>query len=178
MNQRFRGSCLALLLTFAALPATPQKKASPQATEAERNALYTEESIGGLRVGSPEKEVLKAIACKVQRGREQLEGATGDYVEDWKFPGCGVTLGMGSERKGGKKSVRSIAVTSPCAFQTKLGIRIGSTEAEVIQAYGRFRDEEWTKKGESFVAGSVYGGLIFTLTGGKVTKIFLGAAAE
>jgi len=28
------------------------------------------------------------------------------------------------------------------------------------------------------VAGSVYGGVIFTFTGGKVSRIFIGAAAE
>jgi hypothetical protein len=62
--------------------------------------------------------------------------------------------------------------------QTEKGIRIGSTEQEVNEAYGRFRNAEESKQGEVFVAGSVFGGLIFTFQQGRVSKIFIGAAAE
>jgi hypothetical protein len=37
---------------------------------------------------------------------------------------------------------------------------------------------EDSQPGVQFVAGSIYGGLIFTINQGRVEKIFLGAAAE
>ena len=43
---------------------------------------------------------------------------------------------------------------------------------------GKVRDKEQSVPGATFVAGSVYGGVIFTFTGGKVSRIFIGAAAE
>jgi len=58
-------------------------------------------------------------------------------------------------------------------------MRIGSTEREVVEAYGRFRDpEEDSEEGRSFVAGSVYDGMIFDFQDGRVIRIFLGSAAE
>ena len=47
-----------------------------------------------------------------------------------------------------------------------------------MTAYGRDRNAEESQVGSLFVAGSVYGGLLFTFEAGRVTQIFLGAAAE
>ena len=85
---------------------------------------------------------------------------------------------MGSERKAGPKVVESITIKSPSKLVTSRGIHIGSTEGEVIQAYGQCRDQETSKKGEQLVAGSIYDGMIFNFKDGKVVSIFLGAAAE
>jgi hypothetical protein len=178
MNRKIRILVAGLMLAGGTCLALPQGKAPAPATEEERAALFTQEQVGDLRIGMSQADAAKAVPCRVQRGKEVFEAATGDYVQDWRYPPCGLTFKMGSGTKGGPKTVQSITVTGPSTLQTKRGIRIGSTEQEVVQAYGRYRDEEWSKKGESFVAGSVYGGLIFTFTGGKVSKIFLGAAAE
>lgn len=143
--------------------------------------LLTEERIGTLYVGMPEAEVKKAISCRASRGREILEHATGEWVAEWKYPDCGIILKMASEKKRAPKSVSSITVSHPCTLATKQGIRIGSTEEEVLKSYGQYQDEEsllFSTKGEQFVAGSIYGGMIFTFKKGRVTGIFLGAAAE
>ena len=178
MNCRIRFILLAFIATSLALQTLPQGKSAPQASEEERAALMMEERLGELRIGSSEADVQKLVPCKVKRGKEVLEAATGDFVQEWDFPECGVRLRMASEKKGGAKSVQSISVVAPSALRTKRGIGIGSSEEDVVKAYGRFREEEWSKKGETFVAGSIYGGLIFSFSGGKVSKIFLGAAAE
>lgn len=139
----------------------------------------SEERIGGLRLGMTEKALRGRIPCQPQKDRETFEEATGEYVQTWRFPECGIELKMGSIRKGGGKVVRSIVVVSPSQLRTGRGVRIGSTEAEVIEAYGRFRDPEYdTENKEVFVAGSVYDGLMFDFKEGRVTRIFLGAAAE
>jgi hypothetical protein len=139
---------------------------------------YLKEKIGELRIGLPEKEVKKLISCKPKLGKDQLAAADGEYHQTWKYADCGIELDMVSEKKGRSKSIGTITVTSPCTMQTTKGIRIGSTEQDVIKAYGRFKNQEDSEQFESFVAGSIYGGLIFDIKQGKVNSIFIGAGAE
>lgn len=134
--------------------------------------------IGSLRLGEAQKDLGAAIPCKPAKGKEQLEGATGDYVETWKYTACGVTLKMSSPSKGGSKTVSGIAITGPSNLRTEKGIHVGSTESEVVKAYGQYRDSESSVAGRTFVAGSVFDGIMFTFKSGRVVEIFLGAAAE
>jgi hypothetical protein len=137
------------------------------------------ERLGPLRLGMPEAEVLRRIACPPRKGREVHEGATGDYVQNWHMQGCGLTLKMAGPRRGSPKSVAAITATAPCRLATGRGVGIGADAAAVTAAYGRFKDEEGlSKPGETFIAGSIYGGLIVTFENGRVAEIFLGAAAE
>ena len=145
---------------------------------ADEFALLKEEQIGNLRMDLSEKEVKKRIDCQLKRGPEEFAEYDGQYHQSWEYPDCGITLGMVSEKKGHSKSIDYIEVTSPCTLQTKRGIRIGSTEQEVIKAYGRDRSAENSKPGEYFVAGSIYGGVVFDFHNGRVSKIVLGATAE
>jgi hypothetical protein len=57
-------------------------------------------------------------------------------------------------------------------------VGIGSTHAEVEQAYGPERDATSSEKPTVFVAGALYGGLVFSFDQGRATGILLGAAAE
>jgi len=157
---------------------TAQAQEEPQGA-AENQFNTSGERIGGLRLGMPEKEFQSLIPCKPQKGKEIYEGGTGEHVQTWRYPECGIALKMSSERKGGAKSIASITITAPSKFATGGGIHIGSTESEVMKAYGQYRDQEWdVKKTNQFVAGSIYDGIIFNLKDGKVVRIFLGAAAE
>jgi hypothetical protein len=56
-------------------------------------------------------------------------------------------------------------------------MRIGSSYAEVQEAYKKDIDPEATDKTQITV-GSVYGGIIFSFKNDKAEKIFLGAEAE
>ncbi len=167
---------LAVMLMSVALPAWSVHGSQ----DTEGISFNTDdERIGRLRLGLTEQAVRGSIPCMPQKGREIFEGATGEHVQVWKFPDCGVELKMSAERKGGRKVVRAITITSPSDLKTGRGMRIGSTEREVVEAYGRFRDpEEDSEEGRSFVAGSVYDGMIFDFQDGRVIRIFLGSAAE
>uniref|UniRef100_B8HR91 Uncharacterized protein n=1 Tax=Cyanothece sp. (strain PCC 7425 / ATCC 29141) TaxID=395961 RepID=B8HR91_CYAP4 len=156
---------LAVSLSFAAF-------------SADEFTLMQQERIGKLRIGLPEAEATKAIPCKLKRGPEQFWGADGAYHQEWKSVDCGITLGMVSEQKGSAKTIASITLVSPSPLKTKRGIRIGSTEQEVMAAYKPDWNREESSPSKQFVAGSIYGGLIFSFTNGKVSRIFLGAAAE
>lgn len=137
------------------------------------------ERIGELRLGLAAEGVATVVPCRPEKSREIYEGATGDSVQTWKMPGCGLELKMSGQHKGGKKTVAAITVTAPSELATSLGIRVGATEAEVVSAYGRYRDKDGvSKRGRTFVAGSIYDGLIFDFKNGRVTRMFLGAAAE
>ena len=111
-------------------------------------------------------------------GKDTLWEATGDWVQEWRYLSIGLELAMASDKKSGPKRLLSITATQGCTFATKRGISIGSKEAAVNQAYAKDRDKEQSVPGESFIAGSVYGGVIFTFKAGIVTDIFIGAAAE
>ena len=114
---------------------------------------YDKEQIGKLHLGLSAKEVKQIIPGQPARGPEQLWGADGAYHQEWKYPAAGITLGMVSEKKGGPKSIERITLTSPSTLATSKGIRIGSTEAEVNKAYGRFRNAEDSKAFDCFDRG-------------------------
>jgi hypothetical protein len=140
-------------------------------------ALMGKERIGSLRIGLPEGNLKQAINCKVTREPEQFWGADAAYHQTWKYADCGITLDMISEKTGAPKFISSIALTKPSRLRTMRGIRIGSSAKAVMKAYR----SDWNIENSTsdvFVAGSIYGGLIFNFQNGKVSKIFLGAAAE
>jgi hypothetical protein len=139
---------------------------------------YAQELIGKLHIGLAEADVRQIIPGMPTRSAEKWWGADGQYHHEWHYADGGITLGMVSKTKGGLKSIESITITSPSLLQTQRNIRIGSTEAEVVKAYGRFRHAEDSKPGEIFVAGSIFGGIMFTFQQGRVSRIFIGAAAE
>jgi hypothetical protein len=139
--------------------------------------LLRKEKIGNLRIDLPEKEVKTAISCKEKRGADKLWGADGAYHQEWAYADCGITLDMVSDKKRGAKKVAAITLIAPSTLSTQRGIRIGSSTQEVMKAYKPFWNEEESDSNQ-FVAGSIYGGLIFTHKKKKVSGIFLGAAAE
>ncbi|MFO1129036.1 MAG: hypothetical protein U1E66_11470 [Rhodospirillales bacterium] len=140
--------------------------------------LLREERIGPLHIGLGEKEAIAAIPCPVSRGKETFLEATDDYGQKLSFPACGVELDVVSSGKGEAKSVTAIVISQPSQLATSRGIRVGSSEEEVLEAYQPFLDRSATRRGKTIVAGSIYGGLIISIAQGKVSEIFLGAVAE
>lgn len=143
-------------------------------------AWFDGERLGELRLGLPAEEVIELLGQPVERSRIEEEAATGDFVQTWEYPDRGLHLGMAASSKAGPQSLNAITAKSPCALATRLGVAIGSTRADVEDAYGAVRDRENVDPDDrsSFVAGSVYGGIIFRFDGDTVSEIFMGAAAE
>jgi hypothetical protein len=139
---------------------------------------YGKEQVGKLHLDLSAKEVRQIIPGQPTSGPEELWDADGEYHQEWRYTAAGIILGMVAKKKGGPLSIWSITITSPSTLQTQRGIRIGSTEAEVVKAYGRFRSAEDSRPGEFFVAGSIFGGVMFDFQQGRVKRIFIGAAAE
>lgn len=137
-----------------------------------------QEAFGKLALGQKADEVVALLGKPESKGKDIMWEAIGEWVQEWRYPKQGLRLNMASEKKGGAKTVLMISASRGCEFATKRGVRIGSSEAEVRKAYGAVEDKEASVRGESFVAGSVYGGVIFHFEKGRVTEIFIGAAAE
>jgi len=139
------------------------------------------ESLGQLRLGLADNEVRAIVPGEPQKGADVYRGATGAYAQEWRYPAQGITLDMMSSAARGGKVIGSITVGAPFPLKTQRGIAIGSSQAEVLRAYGKFRAqdaEDMAPSGDRFVAGSIHDGMIFTFSEGKVSAIFLGAAAE
>jgi hypothetical protein len=148
------------------------------ANETATEAMLRTESLGGLRLDLPEKAVLKLLGPPAKRGALVLQEADGNYVQDWHYPDKGIELLMSAgEKKSGAKAIANITASAPCTFATKKGIKIGDAENAARKAYADHVDREMSDP-DALVVGSIYGGIIFNFTKGKVSRIFFGAAAE
>lgn len=139
--------------------------------------LLKTETLGGLTLGSTESAVIAALG-RPAKAREERWEADGAYHQDWHYPNKGATIGMVSAKAKGAKAVDSILATAGCTMTTRRGIGLGSTEKDVIAAYRDSYSKEESTPGESVVIGSTYGGLVLTLENGRVSRLFIGAAAE
>ncbi len=131
--------------------------------------------IVGIRLDSPETVITALLGQPASKSPSVEEGATGDVVSTWSWPAAGVTAKMADV--DGLHFVRSLTITSPSQLGTAEGIAVGSTEAQVRAAYGDRINTEESRPG-MIVVGSIFGGLLVTLTDGVVTELFVGAAAE
>lgn len=160
-----------LELTQKAIPTDTDKQSDPF-------ALMLEESLGELKINLPATEVIKLLGNPVEKGKSQFWDADGLYHQDWYYPEEGIIINMTAEEVNKEQIINSITLKSPSQLKTKRGITIGSSIDEVILAYSGEEDSNNPMSDEYFVAGSVYGGLIFTFENNYVSRIFLGAAAE
>lgn len=166
-------------LTFAAVFAIPH--ALNAQNDEKTEAMLKAENLGGLTLDLSEKAVLEKLGKPEKKGKVVLQGADDMYVQTWDYPSKGLSLNMTSAKKTGPMTVASFSAVAPCKSATAKGIAIGSPASAVRKAYGAFENQEEGKqlgKSDIFVAGSIYGGIIFDFSGGKVTRIFFGAAAE
>ena len=168
-----------VLALIAASALSGQELREPSRDATERGfSLMNKESLGSLKLEMSAKDITSLLGKPEKTGKDIEWEALGEFVQQWSWPESGIVAEMVSGKKGGNKKVLMFTAKAPWDKATSKGIRIGSTEAEVRAAYGAYEDKEMSKPGSSFIAGSVYGGLQFTFTKGKVTAVFFGASAE
>lgn len=164
-------------LAGLALFALATASAAQQKTEDAAFKFMKSERLGALKLDMTGAEIAKLLPAKPARAREQLWGADGQYHQKWSYRAQGLTLGMVSEKKGAAKTLESITCAARCTLKTSRGIGLGSPLADAQKAYAAEFNKEESKPGV-FVAGSIYGGLVLNFKAGKVSAMFLGAAAE
>lgn len=132
------------------------------------------ESIGPLKIGMGQNNIETFIQIQPNRGKqEEWEHIDGCFHQEWDYKELGIQLGMVSDQEDSLRTIEQIYVTSPCAFATTKGIRIGSSEEDVKKAYGLYCSDE-SEPGKTYIAGNIYDGITFTLDKGRVISIFLG----
>jgi hypothetical protein len=131
------------------------------------------------------KNLIKTLGNPNKKSKPQIWGADGLEHQTLNYNSHGISLDMVTENK--KQSVKSITVTSPSKFKTLNGIKIGSTNKDILRVYKDALNPEESDLAKlnsnntskySVTAGSCYGGIIIVLKNNLVTKIFIGAAAE
>jgi len=173
MNRIVRGGLAVVAAIALALPALAQQK-----SEDELFKLMKSEKIGDLKLEMTEAQVKQLLPAQPARAREQLWGADGQYHQKWTYAPQGLRLSMVSEKKGAAKTLESIECSARCTLKSTRGVGIGSALADVQKAYAAEFNKEESKLPGIFVAGTIYGGLIFNFKAGKVSVMYLGAAAE
>ncbi|MCW6036567.1 hypothetical protein K4A83_09875 [Spirulina subsalsa FACHB-351] len=140
--------------------------------------LMQSETLGGwLKVGLPASAIVDQLGDPPQKGEAVFWGAIGTYVQQWDYPSQGINLQMESEESDGEQRVLHLTLSSPSNLKTRQNIGIGSFRTEVEQAYQEY-GQVTPDNPNTFIAGTVYGGIIFEFEDDQVTHIFIGAAAE
>ncbi|MFN8240230.1 MAG: hypothetical protein U0X39_05695 [Bacteroidales bacterium] len=138
--------------------------------------IMSKESLCGLRIGMNMKEAGPMLGPKSSETEAEISQVDGSKHKTVRYDTNGTEFDV-IVNTDGSETIYKITATAPSSFKTMKGIGIGSSIEEVRKAY-----EEYIKPGESdenfIVAGTVYGGLMFRFENGKVTSIFIGAAAE
>jgi len=143
-------------------------------------ARWEDETLGPLRLGMSEAEIVSAIGEPVSRPGFQEMEATGDRVATWMWPELGIELSMVEVE--GRPTIAAIILRAPCGFVASHGgVSVGSAREDVIAAYADLpvhEDDdprEDPARPERFVIGNAYARLAYTFTNGRVSGIFLGS---
>lgn len=136
------------------------------------------ESFGDIKLSQPSTALIKILGEPDNKTKAIEWEADGLMHEDWTWKSKGLIINLSFEIKDASTlQVFSIKAKAPCTFKTKANIGIGSSYAEVQEAYKKDINAEESNK-EQVTVGSIYGGIIFTFRNDKVESVFLGAAAE
>lgn len=143
--------------------------------------LMQKEGFGALKLGMVNTNVLQLLGSPDSTTTEVYWGADDAYHSDWIYAEKGIRIGLtrvgGDSSEESLKMIDRISIYAPCALTTARGIGINTRIEAVKQAYKK-AIESSEVQGGYLVAGSVYGGLIFTFKNDQVETIFLGASAE
>jgi hypothetical protein len=151
----------------------------PTPTEEEEGDLMTTERIGPLKIGKTALEIQKEIGNPEQRTKFEISPVDGLNHQTWTYDKQGIELGMIKDDQGAI-ILNSYKIYVSCIYETSRGIHLGSLDTEVLENYKNYiaSDDHEAEDDASIIAGSVYGGVIFEITAGVVTRIYVGAAAE
>jgi len=132
---------------------------------------------GWLRIGVEQKTIIDSLGIPDNKGEDEYWGATGTYVQEWKYKALGLILYMESGEFEGNKKVFIIEVVSPSSYKTSKGVGIGATMDFVLKKYANEINEEESDQ-DVIIIGSIYGGTCFFIKEGKVNNFIIGALAD
>lgn len=140
--------------------------------------LLSGEKLFVLEDAETEKEILKLLGRPEKKSKAEEWGADGLIHQQWFYGKMGIAVDFVREETSGAGKAGSVTLSAPSPKKTSRGIGIGSLQKEVLEAYGAEFNREESLLPDTIIAGSVFGGLVFTMKDGRVESIFIGAAAE
>lgn len=138
-------------------------------------SLMGQEAIGPVRIGMSSDRVVKALGHPDSKSLSVVSEVDAKPHQRWFYKKQGLVLDMISE--SAKQKVDTVTVSAPSTLKTKRGVGIGANKDSVLTSYAAEIDPS-PADGQTIVAGTVYGGLIFGLEKGRVISLVLGAVAE
>lgn len=172
---------LIVILIFSCQNSSKSNEINSQELKSKTDTVldYSESEIIGdwIRQEVDGQVVIDELGLPEQKGEDKYWGATGTYVQNWDYTSLGISFEMESINQNEAKKVFSITIFAPCKLTTSQKVGIGTTKDIVLDKYSSHIDKSNSNE-NIIVVGSIYGGTIFTLENGVVSKIFIGAIAE
>ncbi|CAN5916186.1 hypothetical protein BH11BAC7_BH11BAC7_10600 [soil metagenome] len=137
--------------------------------------LMKTETVGKLHLGLDSKSTQAEMGIPDFKSAVRKWEADGLFHQDWTYD-SGIDLNMAGEDSL-KMEIFSLRCFTPCSLKTSRNIGIGSSFQEVKDAYRDVLAEKQDEE-QALLAGSIYGGIIFSFENGKLSSVFIGAAAE
>lgn len=179
-------ACIAMILTVAACNSKKESGKEVEKTDTGNVVPATvtppmekdldSEGVGELLIGTKVSKVFSILGEPSSKSKEEEWGADGLMHQDLFFKDKGVQMNLSRDSIGAEQVISSITIFPPSTLKTKRGIGIGSTHEEVLKAYEGQIDPTTNKT--SIIIGSIYGGIVMDVDNNKVSRIFVGAAAE
>jgi len=132
----------------------------------------------GIEIGTPDEEVISILGQPESKNDRTFYGADGRWSQHWSYSNGDMVIYMSSDDEHGDQTVSQIRLTGQSTYRTSSGLGIGDTESDVIAEHDSIKDQAFSRDGEFFVAGSIYGGVGFGISSGVVVSITIGAMAE
>ena len=167
-----------------AAPARPAQKTLPPCPEGIDDGDCREARLGDADncdalIGASTATALIQRYGQPSKRSERVEwAATGEISEDWSWDGLIVAFEAPS-MSAPVREINHCRIQAPFQGRTKRGIGLGATAEEVYRVYaGMLEPARFTPGLTRVKAGSVYYGITFLLTDGKVSGISIGSNGE
>ena len=138
--------------------------------------LMQTESVGAIKFGLTSKQIIDLIGEPDETSEPFFSEVDGETYQHFDYKSKGIFLSF-VIKSDSIKEVRLIEIKAPCILKTSRQIGVGSTDAEVMNSYKEYINRQYSDSSD-IVAGSIYGGIIFSLQKQKVKSIYFGPTAD
>lgn len=132
--------------------------------------IISSDSIDGIRVGTTYKSLMVRYGEPISKSSEN-KTISGSLTQEWQYDDMGADYFM--VKSHDDYIINSIKIYGKSPFSTERDIKIGSPADNVVKAYRNQINNDLSNE-NIIVVGTQEKGMLFTLTDGKVTSIFIG----
>lgn len=153
-----------------------EQKSKPKDYEKIGFELLQNESLDNLKIGLLKDDVIKLLGEPNEKTETEFKSTDCEYHQTYMYSTLGIKIDLIGKNET-NKAINTITIKSPCEFQTKKGISIGSSIDQIFKAYKDSINPDFSDS-TSIVVGSYFGGIIFKLYHERVISIYFGINAQ